>query len=107
MSETDPDIVLDEFRASLKRIKSLIAWQQLKQSETRPDQPATFVMYDSTQADLNNEYSQIIAVGAQMQTVLKNRELRTIRIVRTRREYLRLKQELNALNVPARLKGLL
>lgn len=107
MRKPNPETLLGDMRNSLDRIKALTAWQQLKQSEQYPGRPPAFVMSDPTCADLNNEYSRIMATCSQLQTVFNASKVPTITIGRTRREYFRLKQELNALNVPSRLKGLL
>lgn len=107
MGKADPGIVLEEFKSSLKQIKSLVAWQELKNSERNSNYPPAFVMHDPTKIDLNNEYSRIIAISFKLDGLLNNYRVRTLTIVRTRREYFRLKQELNALNVPSRISGLL
>jgi hypothetical protein len=106
MRKPDPQILLGDMRNSLDRIKALTAWQQLKQSEQYPHQPPAFMMYDTTDTDLNNEYSRILVTCSQLQTFFIRAKVPTITIVRTRREYLRMRQELNALNVPERLKNL-
>jgi hypothetical protein len=106
MRKPNHETMLGDMRNSLDRIKALTAWQQLKQSEQYPGRPPAFVMYDPTHTDLNNEYSRLVATCSQLQTFFNASKVPTITIGRTRREYLRLKQELNALNVPARIKGL-
>jgi hypothetical protein len=53
--DVDPENLLYSLQKSLAKIKALLAWLQLKQFETRSDQPPAFVMYDPTPVDLRNE----------------------------------------------------
>ena len=103
MGENDPHRLLDEIQDCLERIKSLCAWQELKTFEQRQQCSNGLFMHDSTASELNNEYSRIVALGSQMHDALAARKVPTITIVRIRREHLRVKQELNSLNIPARI----
>ena len=57
MKDTDPAMLLADLRASLERIRTLLAWQDLRRSESEPDQPTSFAVHDSAEIDLRNEYS--------------------------------------------------
>ncbi len=57
MTEMDLQAGLRSLRTSLRQIKSLMAWEQLKQAEAKPGEPPTFQAYDPTETDLKNEYS--------------------------------------------------
>ena len=104
--DTEPEFLLENLKQSLTRLKTLLAWQQLKESEQNPNQPPAFMMYDPTKIDLRNEYSRFESINVQLQEVFTSSKVPTIIIVRTRREYLRIKQELNILKIPEKLKGL-
>ena len=57
MEGVDLEAGLRSLRQSLKQIRSLLAWEQLRQSETRPDRQFSFQIYDPIGIDLRNEYS--------------------------------------------------
>jgi len=99
-------VLLDNLKKSLEKIKSLVAWQQLKQSEHRPGHPPAFEMYNPIPDDLNNEYSRILMHISEFQRVLNGRKVRTLQFIRIRRDFLKIKQELDALNIPLRIRGL-
>ncbi|MHC4792442.1 MAG: hypothetical protein ACYS8Y_13620, partial [Planctomycetota bacterium] len=61
---------LRSLRDSLRQIRALLAWEQLKQSEARPDQPPTFTLTDSIETDLRNEYSFFLFTSVQMHAIL-------------------------------------
>jgi len=60
---------LASLRNSLRQIKSLLAWERLKKSEKRPRRCVTFAMYDSTEADLRNEYSFFLSKSAEIHRI--------------------------------------
>ena len=100
------EVLLDNLKESLEKIKSLVAWQQLKQSEHRLGHPPAFEMYDPIPDDLNNEYSRILMHISEFQRVLNGRKVRTLQFIRIRRDFLKIKQDLDALNIPSRIRGL-
>jgi hypothetical protein len=72
MAEVDLQAVMRSLRASLRQIKSLMAWEQLKQSEARPDQPPAYQISDPTETDLRNEYSFFLSASTQMHNMLND-----------------------------------
>lgn len=47
---------LEELRESIKRMRSILAWDQLKRSEARMGDFSILTVYDHTRAELRNEY---------------------------------------------------
>ena len=72
MIELSLPSALRRLRESLQQIKTLLAWEQLKQSEARPDQPPSFQMDDPTESDLKDEYSFFLYVSMQIRTILND-----------------------------------
>jgi hypothetical protein len=70
MTEPDLKAGLRSLRNSLRQIKALLAWEQLKQSETRPGQPPSFTINDFIEADLRNEYSFFVSISMQIHNIL-------------------------------------
>ena len=72
MEGVDLEAGLRSLRQSLKQIRSLLTWEQLRQSETRPDRQFSFQMYDPTETDLRNEYSFFLSISFQMHKILND-----------------------------------
>jgi len=72
MAEVDLQAGLRSLRDSLRQIKSLLAWKQLKQAEVRPSHPPAFQISDPTKTDLRNEYSFFLSTSLQMHSVLND-----------------------------------
>lgn len=72
MAEIDLEAGLRSLRKSLQQIKALLAWEQLKQSEARPDQPPGFRISDSIETDLRNEYSFFLSTSMEMHSILND-----------------------------------
>jgi hypothetical protein len=72
MAEPDLEAGLRTLRKSLRQIKALLAWQQLKQSEARPGQPLAFQINDPIETDLRNEYSFFLSTSVQMHNILND-----------------------------------
>ena len=70
MEDIDLQASLRCLNASLRRMRDLLAWGQLKHSEMRPGQPPSFQIYDPTATDLRNEYSFFVSNSLQMHAVL-------------------------------------
>ena len=70
MSHTDLKAGLRSLRKSLRQIKALLAWEQLKQSEARPGQPPSFTLNDFIETDLRNEYSFFVSISMQIHNIL-------------------------------------
>lgn len=73
MVEPDLEAGLRSLRNSLQQIKALLAWEQLKQSEAKPDQsPGFTILNDSVGTDLRNEYSFFLFTSMQIHSILKD-----------------------------------
>jgi hypothetical protein len=70
MEEADLEAGLRSLRKSLRQIKALLAWEQLKQAEAKPGQPPTFTLTDSIETDLRNEYSFFLFTSVQIHDIL-------------------------------------
>ncbi len=72
MEEPDLEAGLKRLRNSLHQIKALLAWRQMKETETWPHEPPGFRIADPVEADLRNEYSFFLATALQIQSVLND-----------------------------------
>ena len=73
MVEIDLKAGLQSLRKSLKQMKALLAWEQLKQSEARPDRAPGFTLLEhSIKTELKNEYSFFLSTFLQMRSILNN-----------------------------------
>jgi hypothetical protein len=70
MAEPDLRAGLQSLRESLRQMKALFAWKQLKESEAKPGQPPAFTLCDPTETDLRNEYSFFVSTAVQMHSIL-------------------------------------
>ena len=64
--------MLRTLQNSFEKIKSLLAWRQLKLAESRPGLPPSFVIDDRVEEDLRNEYSRFTATLADVKSILNN-----------------------------------
>jgi hypothetical protein len=105
MAEADLEAGLRSLRGSLRQIKMLLAWQQLKQAETKPDQPPGFGMPGSVETDLRNEYSFFLATALQIHGVLNDTSLTIPEAKRQsiRSQLARIEQQLYSLNLNQKL----
>jgi|GEM_PF-2735259 len=101
MAEPDLKAGLRSLRNSLRQMKDLLAWRQLRQSEARPDEPPSFQIYDSTEADLQNEYSFFLSTMLQIHYLLNDglENLPDTEKQVIRRQLARIDQEANRLNL--------
>jgi len=93
--------VLENLRGSLERMKTLAAWQELKQSEAKPGDQPSFVMYDPTETDFRNEHSFFVANLAELRFMALEETAgkSTKRDTRIATELNRLEQQLHALRL--------
>ena len=62
---------LQSLRKSLQQMKALLAWEQLKQSEARPDHAPGFTLLEhSVKTELRNEYSFFLFTFLEMRNIL-------------------------------------
>ena len=73
METTDLQAGLRSLSQSLRRMKDLVAWSQLKEHKIRPDEPPSFQIYDPTEVDLRNEYSLFLSTSVQIHAILNER----------------------------------
>ena len=59
---------------TLEELKGLLAWEELKQSEARPGEPPGFVLGDTLQDDIKNQYSRFLAIRLRLHGILNNLE---------------------------------
>ena len=107
MVEPDIEESLLRLCQSLERIKALVAWEQLKHGETRPSRISVFRMRDSTEGELQNEYSFFIATLSAIRSVLNDRSFCISEAVREDigRQLADIEQEVYALDTFLRLGG--
>jgi hypothetical protein len=72
MAQPDVEAGLTSLRQSLRRIKTLLAWQQLQQAEAEPHTPPSFALKDSVERDLGNEYAFFLSTSMQIYSLLNN-----------------------------------
>ena len=72
MAEADLEAGLRSLRKSLRQIKALLAWEQLKQAEARPNQPPSFTLNEPVEEDLKSEYSFFLFTSVQIHNALSD-----------------------------------
>ena len=72
MTEENITARLKNLEDCLEKIKTLLAWQQLKQAESRPGEPPAFILADSTEGDLKNQYSWFTAKAVELHSLLND-----------------------------------
>jgi hypothetical protein len=78
MTEVDLEAGLKSMRKSLRQMKALLAWEQLKLAEAKSHQPPAFKINDPIEEDLKSEYSFFLSTSVQMHSIL-NDDLFTIK----------------------------
>ncbi len=63
---------LQKLQNTLNEIKTLLAWEDLKRSEAIPGQPPGFIVADTTQQDIQEQYSRFLAIRMQIHGILNN-----------------------------------
>ena len=104
MTEADLKAGLRSLRESLRQIKALLAWEQLKQSEARPHQPPAFRLTDFTETDLDNEYSFFLSTCLQIRSLLSDRSILMTQADRQsiEKQLMKIEQQAYGLNLPQR-----
>ena len=104
MAKADLEAGLKSLRKSLQQIKSLLAWEQLKQSEARPGQPPSFTLNDPIETDLRNEYSFFLATILQIHTILNSSSIAMpqVKQQRVRAQLAKIERQLYNLNLQQR-----
>ena len=105
MIEPDLQAGLRSLRESLQQIKALLAWQQLKQSEAKPDQTPGFTILDnSVQTDLRNEYSFFLSISMQIHNILNDNtaDISNVQRQLIKQQLARIEQQLYSLGLQER-----
>ena len=70
----EPDLQkqLRHLQESLKRIKALLAWEQLKHCEAGSYRTSVFQIHDPTHEDLKNEYSLLMSALLNINSTLND-----------------------------------
>lgn len=104
MPDVDIDGGLKSLKQSLRRIKSLLAWEQLKHSEARAGAPPTFSLNDSIETDLRNEYSFFLFTSVQIHGILNSRlaGIPPAKCQDVKQKLVKIEQQLYSLNLPQR-----
>jgi len=104
MAKPDLTAGLRSLRDSLKQIKALLVWEELQQSEARPDQPPAFQISDPTETDLKNEYSFFLSTSLQMHSILSDGSIAIQESDRQsiKRQLARIEQQVYGLNLRQR-----
>jgi len=107
MEHTDLQVGLRDLSESLRRMRALLAWSQLKQQEARPGEPPSFQIYDPTATDLGNEYSLFLSTSIQIRNALREHRASISEPAREmlRKKLAMLEQEAHQLNVCRRWPG--
>jgi len=106
MAQPNLEAGLRSLRNSLEKMKALLAWQELKQSELTPDHtPGFTLLQDSVGTDLRNEYSFFLFTAMQMHSVLNNNiaDLPNIQRQRIKQQLAKIESQLHRLNLQKRL----
>ena len=72
MEEVDIEAKLKDLQDTVDQIKALLAWEQLKRAEARPGIPPGFVLNDSVEQDIKNQYSRFLMVRLEIHGILNN-----------------------------------
>ena len=107
MEDIDLHAGLRSLNESLRRMKGLLAWGQLKQSEARRGQPPSFQIHDPTETDLRNEYSHFLSTSIQIRNALREHRASISEPAREmlRKKLAMLAQEAHQLNLHQRCLG--
>ena len=104
MSEQQIEAGLQSLENSLKQMKALVAWEELKRAEARPHQPPAFQIYDPTETDLRNEYSYFLSTSIKIHTILREHGASLSDKTRESiaRQMVKIEQEVHGLNLHQR-----
>jgi uncharacterized protein YceH (UPF0502 family) len=107
METIDLQAGLRSLNASLRRMRDLLAWGQLKQQEARRGEPPSFQIYDPTATDLRNEYSHFLSTSIQIHGALHEHRAAVPAPVHEtlQRRLAELEQEAHQLNLHQRCLG--
>ncbi len=104
MVDIDLEAGLKKLKQSLRQIKALLAWEELKRSEAMPNQPPAFTLNGSIETDLRNEYSSFLSTSVRVHSILNDN---TIKVTKAKRQKIKVKltkieRQFNSLNLQQR-----
>jgi hypothetical protein len=101
MTKVDLEAGLKSLRRSLRQVKDLLAWEQLKLAEAKPGQPPSFSLTDPTETELKNEYSFFLYTLVQMHSILNDCNTKVAKATRQRvkSELLKIQRQIYALDL--------
>ena len=104
MNEQIIKVNLQKLQNTLNEIKTLLAWEDLKHSETIPGQPPGFTVADTTRQDIQEQYSRFLAIRMQIRGILNNTvgsSLTKSKQATFRQELTRLEDQFKSFNLSA------
>ena len=78
MTEMQINSALQQLEKDLADLKSLLAWEELKQTEARPGEPPGFTIGDTVGEDIKNSYSSFLAHHLELKHTFCNLNNNTI-----------------------------
>ena len=103
MEGVDLEAGLRSLRQSLKNIRSLLAWEQLRQSETRSNRQFSFQIYDPVETDLRNENSYFLSTSVQMHSILNDNTIKVkVDSDSIKKQLMKIEQQMHCLNLHQR-----
>ena len=71
MEKVNVEAVIRGLSQSVRQIKALLAWQDLKETERKPGQPPSFRIDSHVEEDLRNEYSFFVKMALDLAEFLE------------------------------------
>ena len=98
---------LPRLHESLRKIKALVAWEQLKRFEAQPRRIWAFQRHDPTGDEIKNEYTFFVAGLARIRSVLEDHSFHISQAVREgiRRQLAHYERQVHALDLHRRFGG--
>lgn len=104
MVDIDLEAGLKKLKQSLRQIKALLAWEELKRSEAMPNQPPAFTLNDLTETDLRNEYSSFLSSSVRVHSILYDNTTKATKAKhqKIKVELIKIERQFNSLNLQQR-----
>ena len=90
---------------TLEELKGLLAWEELKRSEARPGEPPGFILGDTLQEDIKNQYSRFLAIRLHLHGILNSLEHASLPeddTTAVKQELIKMEREFQNLNLSER-----
>lgn len=104
MADADLEAGLRSLRKSHEQIKTLLAWEQLKQSEARLGHSPLLAFDNSVETDLRNEYSFFLFTSVHMHSILNSGAagISRVKLQRIKQELAKIERRLYSLGLQRR-----